>query len=261
MAYSESSTGDDARQMSAVSRTITVLETLARHSSVNLENLAKETQLPKATLLRFLSTLTSLGYVHKDSTDRYSLTLRMFSVGSHVLSHIDLLDVARPFASELCERFGETVHMGILTEDEAVYILKKESSYTVRMYSRVGKTIPLYCTAIGKILLAGMDATHVSDYLARTALKPFTPKTLRTPGQIFQELDLISARGWAMDDEEHEEGVVCIGAGIHDYTGRTVAAMSVSWPLFRFVEINTADAAAIITDTCGRISRILGRES
>lgn len=258
MVYAESTVDNDAKQMSAVSRTITVLETLARHGSLNLESLAREAHLPKATVLRFLATLTSLGYVHKDSADRYSLTLRMFSVGSHVLSHIDLMDVARPFASELCERFGETVHMGILTEDQAVYVLKKESSYTVRMYSQVGKAIPLYCTAIGKNLLAGMDDRQVAAYIARTNLKPFTPNTLRTPQQLSQELAQVRLQGWAMDDEEHEEGVVCIGAGIQDYTGKTVAAMSVSWPLFRFVEVDKEEATTAITDTCNRISRILG---
>jgi IclR family KDG regulon transcriptional repressor len=80
----------------------------------------------------------------------------MFSIGSHGLEHLDLINLAQPLAELLCENLGETVHMGILEDDHAVYVLKKESSYTLRMYSRVGKMIPLYCTAIGKILLSDM---------------------------------------------------------------------------------------------------------
>lgn len=260
MAGKESSVDNDARQMSAVTRTITVLETLSRHGSLNLESLARETGLPKATLLRFLTTLGCLGYVHKDSSDLYSLTLKMFSIGSHVLSHIDLMDVARPFATELCDTLGETIHMGILTDNQAVYILKKESTYTVRMYSQVGKAIPLYCTAIGKNLLADMTEAQIDGYLSRTPLKPFTPHTLRTGEQLKTALEQVKAQGWAMDDEEHEEGVVCIGSAIRDYRGKVVAGMSVSWPLFRFAEIDREQATQIIVDTCLRISRILGYE-
>ena len=104
---------DDEKQMSAVLRTINILETLSECESSNLESLSKETELPKATLLRFLSSLANLGYVYRDSADRYHLTLKMFSVGSRSLKYIDLISTARPFAHELCKTLGETVHMGI----------------------------------------------------------------------------------------------------------------------------------------------------
>src|SRR5690554_6125431 len=164
---------------SGVIRTITIMETLSRHQAINLESLSKETNLPKATLLRFLSTLVTLGYVYRDPHDLYSLTLKMFSVGSRGLEHLDLINLASPIAQNLCEELGETVHMGVLEEDSAVYVLKKESSYTIRMYSRVGKTIPLYCTAIGKILLSDFDEREYATYLKKVPLKPFTVNTLR----------------------------------------------------------------------------------
>ncbi|MDY4610217.1 MAG: IclR family transcriptional regulator [Sphaerochaetaceae bacterium] len=253
-------TGSDKQQISSVVRTITILERLARHKSINLEQLAKETELPKATLLRFLSTLASLGYVYRDPGDRYSLTLKMFSVGSHGLEHLDLINLAQPIAELLCENLGETVHMGILEDDHAVYVLKKESSYTLRMYSRVGKMIPLYCTAIGKILLSDMSEQEVEEYLAGRQLKPFTPKTLRTPEAVKAELAAIRARGWAMDDEEHEQGIMCIGAPVRDYTGKVIAAMSVSWPLFRFERKGFDLTVEMIKQACGRLSELLGWE-
>ena len=148
--------------MSAVERTVRILEVLSRAGAINLENLSRETDLPKATLLRFLGTLSALGYVCRDDADRYSLTLKLFSISSRALQHSDLIAKARPFAQQLCQSLGETVHMGILEGDRAVYVLKEESSYTLRMYSRIGKTIPLYCTAIGKIFLSqmGEEALH-----------------------------------------------------------------------------------------------------
>ena len=156
---------DDENRMSAVERTMLILETLSKAEAINLENMAKMTALPKATLLRFLSSLISLGYVYRDSADQYHLTLKMFMVGSRSLSHIDLVSTAKPFAKKLSQELGETVHMGILEDDEAVYVLKEESSYTLRMYSRVGKIIPLYCTAIGKVFLSEMSDEELDGYL------------------------------------------------------------------------------------------------
>lgn len=251
----------EKQQTSGVIRTIAILETLARHQSINLEQLSKQTKLPKATLLRFLSTLVSLGYVYRDNSDLYSLTLKMFSVGSRGLEHIDLIHVANPIAQQLCTELGETVHMGVLEGDKAVYVLKKESSYTIRMYSRVGKAIPLYCTAIGKILLADMDKQELKTYLSQVQLKPFTPNTIRDVSILDSELQQIRNQGWASDNEEHEMGTLCIGAPIRDYTSKVVAAMSVSWPLFRFDAREQQRITSSILEACAQLSRLLGWEA
>ncbi len=249
---------EDEKQMSAVMRTISILEALSEVEGINLESLSRTTELPKATLLRFLSTLTSLGYVYRDGADMYHLTLKMFSVGSRSLKHMDLINTAKPFAKKLCQELGETVHMGILEGNNAVYVLKEESSYTLRMYSRVGKVIPLYCTAIGKIFLADMSEQDIENYFRTNPLKPFTPKSIRTHQALLEELERTRTRGWAIDDEEHEENVFCIGAPVRDYTGRTIAAMSVSWPIFRFNQDSFQEIAERIRETTGELSRVLG---
>lgn len=249
---------DDEKQMSAVMRTINILETLSQCESINLESLAKETELPKATLLRFLSSLVNLGYVYRDSADRYHLTLKMFSVGSRSLKYIELISTAEPFARELCRSLGETVHMGIPQDDSAVYVLKEESSYTLRMYSRVGKMIPLYCTAIGKIFLSEMSNEELDGYLGRNALKPYTPKSIRSEEALKEELARIRARGYSIDDEEHEMQVMCIACPIRDYTGKVFAAMSVSWPVFRFDKDNFDECVKKIRSCTNKLSEILG---
>lgn len=251
---------DEEKQMSAVLRTISILEALSGVEAINLESLAKMTKLPKATLLRFLSTLISLGYVFRDDADMYHLTLRMFSIGSRSLSHIDLVSTAKPFAKRLAEELGETVHMGILQDDFAVYVLKEESIYTLRMYSQVGKTIPLYCTAIGKIFLSEMNESELEEYLDTHSLRPFTPKSIKTREELKKELSLTKHRGWAMDDEEHEMTIKCIGAPVRDYTGKVVAAISVSWPVFRFEDKDKNELTRIITSTTKELSAILGYE-
>ena len=250
----------DKQLTSGVVRTIAILETLSQYQHINLENLAKETKLPKATLLRFLSTLVSLGYVYRDPTDLYSLTLKLFSLGSHGLEHIDFISLANPVAQKLCAQLGETVHMGVLEGKTAVYVLKKESSFTIRMYSRVGKTIPLYCTAIGKVLLSDMSEHELQQYLGKVTLKPFTPNTIKDEQSLRFELEKVRTQGWASDDEEHEIGTLCIGAPIRDYTGKVIAAMSVSWPLFRFDPEDMKRFTASILAECNNLSKLLGWE-
>lgn len=249
---------DDEKQMSAVMRTISILEALSEVEGTNLENLSKVTELPKATLLRFLSTLISLGYVYRDGADMYHLTLKMFSVGSRSLRHMDLINTAKPFAKELCQELGETVHMGILEGNSAVYVLKEESSYTLRMYSRVGKVIPLYCTAIGKIFLSDMNEHEIENYFREVPLKPYTPKSIRTHHALVEELERTRLRGFSIDDEEHEEKVFCIGVPVRDYTGHIIAAMSVSWPVFRFNQDSFQGIAKKIVDTAEALSKVLG---
>lgn len=246
------------KQTSAVSRTITVLEILSHYKSINLEQLAKETDLPKATLLRFLSTLTTLGYVYRDPFDQYSLTLKMFSVGSRGLEHIDLIRIARPVAEELAEKLGETVHMGILEDLSAIYVLKIESKYTIRMHSRVGKSIPLYCTAIGKMLLAGLDDKERAAIISKIKLVPFTPHTIKNAPALESEIATISKENCSMDREEHEMGVSCIAAPVRDHTGTTVAALSASWPMFRYEKEKQKDYIAAVQDAAAKISSLLG---
>ena len=243
--------------MSAVVRTVKILEVLSRAGSINLENLSRETDLPKATLLRFLNTLSGLGYVCRDDTDYYSLTLKLFSIGSRALGNTDIIASARPFARQLCQSLGETVHMGILEGDRAVYVLKEESSYTLRMYSRIGKTIPLYCTAIGKIFLSEMSPAELDTYLQAHVLKPYTSRTVVSVDALKEQLALIKRRGWSIDDQEHELGIRCVAAPIKNEQGIAYAAISLSAPTTRLSEDRVPLLASQITSAASQISRLL----
>ena len=246
------------KTISAVSRAFTIMEKLSLVSSSGLEELARTSRLAKPTVYRFLLTLRELGYVRKDDAERWFLTMKFFAVGARALDHIQLPAVARPIAERLSADLGETVHMGILDEDEAIYVLKIESKYTIRMYSRVGKRIPLYCTAIGKTLLADLDALERRRILEETRLVPFTPNTLHDIPALEQELRRIRDGGIAADSEEHELGITCLAAPVRDHTGRAVAAISASWPSFRFDGARRDEYAARIKAAAAEISGILG---
>lgn len=246
--------------VSAAARALAVLECLSRRKSVGLEELSRELGLAKPTVSRFLQTLQGLGYARRDESERWAMTLKAFNVGSRALDHLDLYSAARPVAEELAEQLGETVHMGVREGDSAVYVLKIESRYTIRMFSRVGRRIPLYCTAIGKVLLAYSSPDERKEALEGVKLVAFTPNTIISRSVLETELKRVKAQGYARDAEEHEEGITCLGAPILDRDGGVAAALSASWPVFRFGDGRVADKAAAIATAARRISVLLGYE-
>jgi IclR family KDG regulon transcriptional repressor len=145
--------------------------------------------------------------------------------------------------------------LGVLEGNTAVYILKIESHCTIRMFSRMGRRVPLYCTAIGKTLLAYAKSEDREAALKGVRLLAFTPKTLTTRAGLHAELERIREQGFALDAEEHEEGIHCIGAPIFDHTGGVVATLSASWPGFRYqreeesAQVEKVKAAALKVST------------
>ncbi|HET6410878.1 MAG TPA: IclR family transcriptional regulator C-terminal domain-containing protein [Anaeromyxobacter sp.] len=244
--------------VSAVARAFSVLERISREPSLSLEKLSRDVHLAKATAYRLLNTLRTLGYVRRDEQDRWAMTLKLFNTGSRALDHLDLYAAARPVAEELAEHLGETVHMGVLEGDAAVYILKIESKHTIRMFSRVGRRIPLHCTAIGKVLLAFAPPAERAATLRAMRLASHTPRTLTARVAVEADLDKVRRQGFALDDEEHEHGIRCIGAPVFGHTGEVLAALSASWPSFRFPADGFQAATEAVRVAAARISSILG---
>lgn len=246
-------------ELGTVSRALAILESLSKVRDANLETIAQQAGLPKTTTLRLLTTLTENKYVVKDSNDRYYLSMKMFAVGSRALSHIDLIDISRPIARELSKATGETVHMGILEEKRALYVLKNESHYNIRMYSRIGRSCPLHSSAMGKCLMIDKDSSFIDDYAASGELVSYTPKTISTKEALAKELEKVRQQGYAVDDEENESQIVCVAAPIIDYEGKVVAAMSVSTPTFRLDDAKLKKNIGLVVEYCQKISTILGK--
>lgn len=247
--------------VSAAVRVLSILEKLTRQRAITLEELSREIKLAKPTVYRFLLTLQELGYARRADGERWAITFKMFNVGSRVLDHLDLHAAARPVAEKLAEELGETVHMGVLDGDSAVYVLKIESQNNIRMYSRVGRRMPLYCTSIGKALLAFMSEGERDVALKGVRLLAMTKTTITSRAALNAELARVRKQGFALDNEEREEGVHCIGAPIFDYTGAVVAALSASWPSFRYSRGEEKEKVGKVKAAAANISGILGYAS
>ena len=244
--------------VSAAVRVLAVLDQLSRQRAVGLEDLSRQLKLAKPTVYRFLLTLQELGYARRVDGERWAMSMKLFNMGSRALDHLDLHAAARPVAEALADELGETVHMGVLDGDSAVYVLKIESKYTIRMYSRVGRRMPLYCTAIGKILLAFGKESDREAGLKGVRLLAITKNTLTTRAELDAELAQIREQGFARDNEEREENLHCIGAPIFDYTGAVVAALSVSWPSFRYELSEERGWIDRVKSAAAEISAVLG---
>ena len=181
-------------------RLFLVLETLADTGSVTLADLCRQLDLNKSTLHRLLSSLIYMGYVKQDGeTGKYSLSLKLLGLSNKLLVHMDILDAVRPSLKVLAQETGETVHFVQLDGVEAVYIYKEESTQnSVRMVSKVGSRIPLYCSGVGKAIAADMDQSQIQSIWEHSTIRKLTPHTIIDYTQFLEKIKEAREKGYAL---------------------------------------------------------------
>ena len=189
----------------SVERIFQLIEHLAAHpTGVSLQRLAEETGLAKSTVHRLLASLVGLGYVVQDEENgHYRLTLKMFELSSGIVDSMDIMGVAKAHLERLSQRTGEAVHLVIRDGRDIVYIYKTESG-PMRMSSRVGLRSPLYCTGVGKAILATLPGDELEDIWTHSNVKKLTDKTITDLEELRSQVVEVRANGYAIDDEENE---------------------------------------------------------
>lgn len=211
----------------AAEKLLRALDALPDHP--RLTDLARASGLSKSTVHRLLQTMLADGFASFDAeSGHYTPGPRLLALAGRTLHRVDATVGAEPMLLDLQRETGATVHLAVLAGDEAVYVRKLEADKPYRMVSRVGMAVPLHCTGIGKAMLAGMSEDEVRAFAARAGLERRTPNTITDIERLVTEVAKTADRGWSMDLEENEVGIVCVGAGVQDHTGRTIAALSVS---------------------------------
>lgn len=231
----------------SIERALDLLEYLARSSNwVGISELSAATGQPVGTVHRLLQTLMARDYVVRDSrTRRYALgpAFRMLA-GAELLTP-NWNEIATPFLRELVEISGETANLAVLERDRAVYMALAQPARMVRMFTEIGNRVPLHCTGCGKVLLAYQPENVIAAVIATAGLPAYTEKTITDPAQFRQELATIRQRGYAIDNEEQEEGVRCLAVPVYGTDGKVVAAISISGPSSR---VQTARIPALLPD-------------
>ncbi|MFA9463146.1 MAG: IclR family transcriptional regulator [Velocimicrobium sp.] len=226
---------EDKNPIQVADRIFLVIETLASIGPCGLMELSNELHLNKTTVHRILNSLLYMGYVKQDpSTSKYRLGFKLLDIANQILAKIDIVNIAKPFLHELAQKTGETVHLVELDTINAVYIDKVESSQnSVRMVSKVGKSIPLYCSGVGKALLSEMTDNDITRVWNQSEINPVTIYTITDFQKFMECVKEIRTTGYALDNEENEIGVRCIAAALKDFTGMTRYAFSLSAPVNR----------------------------
>jgi len=245
----------------SVDRAFQLLETISLHpQGLSLSELVAQTQLNKSTAYRLLASLIAHGYVIKDSrSNTYHISLKLYEIGCRTVNANGFLPVVEPVLRELAVQTNEAIHFVLREENSVVYLYKEEPVQSViHMASRIGLRNPMYCTGVGKCILANLPPEAVRGIWDRSVITAFTPNTITDFDRLTAELKQIKAQGYALDNEEHEPGVFCIAAPIFDYSAHPVAAISVSAPASRMEPERIQEIAAQVVSSAGAITGVLG---
>ena len=248
----------------SLERALNIIEALsARSGGLGVSEISEVTHLHKSTVHRLLSTLRSYNYVYQDArTEKYLLGSKILEISGSIMDGFDVRTIARPVLEELCRDVGEAVHLCILDGLDAVYIDKIDNeSRSIRMYSQIGKRIPVYSSASGKVLLAEENKDKLELLASRLDFINFTKYTIKNKESFLSEISQIPKRGYAVDWFEHEDSVLCIAAPIFNLEKKIVAAISVSAGIWNLDENLFSKMREEVYLAAKKVSKYMGASS
>jgi IclR family transcriptional regulator, acetate operon repressor len=254
---------DQRYRVLSLGRALDLVEIVARHgkNGGRLTDLAHELGLSKASTFAILQTLLSRGYVAdfgKGSTRRYRLGMALARLGDLAISNIALADVAIPILHDLTDELSMTSRLAILDDGYAVVIGRVDAPGAIRFDAALGRSELPHCSAVGKALLSALPKAEAAAILQKLDLPRRTPHTITDPTALMAELQRSAERGYALDDEEDNEGVACIGACVYDRSGKAIGAISVTGLKPRDWDTRQKTLAGAVMRVAASISQQLG---
>ena len=235
----------DPKRIQVIDRAAALLDAIARYPEpVSLKILSAETGLHASTAHRILASLIENRFVERDPGGRYRLGLRLLQLGVRLHSNIDLRAVALPVMERLRDQLGESVNLTIREGDMVVYIEKATPNRMMHVQQLIGSRAPLHVTAVGKLMLGAAGEAAIRGYAQRTNLPSYTRNTITTLPRLITECTEAVQQRYALDNEEAEIDVGCIGVLLYDSTGNVAAGLSVSAPIERRRQAWVADLQA-----------------
>ena len=252
-------TGAGAGHTQALSRGLAILEALATtDGGATLMTLAEMLTLPAPTAHRLLATLEQAGYVQQGAGGEWLVGVRAFRVGSAFLDHRNLVVQAYPRLKHLMEQSGETTSLAVPDGGEAVFVEQVQCRELMRMSTKIGARAPLHASGVGKAMLAAMADAAVAAVLAKPGLVRHTANTIVDRERLAAELGITRERGYAIDDEEHADGMRCVAAPIWDDNGEPWAAISLAGPTSRITAGRIDELGRLVRTTAAAITAALG---
>jgi IclR family acetate operon transcriptional repressor len=246
-------------KLNTLRKALEILDFIVKNpGDVSVTEVADRFGMSVSNAYKYLVVLEEKGLVLRKRDKRYIPGYKLVEYGSLVLRRIDLRDIAHDHLVEVMKKSGETVHLILKDGFEGVYIDKVEGEHSLPMVSRVGMKIDLYSTASGKAILAFLPSEELEEYLKLVEMKPKTPNTITDPRMLKRELEKIRRRGYAVDNEENEIGIMCVGVPIFDHREYPIAAMSISGAARKFTKEKIEEYANLLVEIAEKISKKLG---
>ncbi len=230
-------------------------------SELGVSELSKILKLHKNKIFRLLATLECMGYIEQDpSNENYRLGLKSLELGQSFIHHLRLLSIAKPVLKDLVDKLKESAYVGVIRGKNVIYLDIVEADRVLKVASRVGNMLPIYATAIGKSQIA-FETVETVEKLLPEKLASFTKNTITDRTVFFKELEKVKKQGYAIDNEELDEGIICIGAPLRDYTTHIIGGISISAPVIRTTPEKLKNEIIPSTiEASNAISRKLGYE-
>ena len=243
----------------SVSKALDILSLFSvSEPNLALGEISHRLEIPKSTVHHLLTTMASHGYIEQGEDGTYALGRTVIALTQNVLVNVQVRDRAAPLLRTLADSCDESVYLTVRDRDRALYIYAIESSHRLLARTAVGDRAPLYCTSVGKAILAFMPEGEADAVLDSKPLPAFTPHTLIDHGALYTDLKLTRTRGYAVDNQEHELHTFCVGAPIFDARQSVIGSCSVSGVDPRIVGDRLDMLARSVVGTAQEISRRMG---
>lgn len=246
----------------AVERALQILECFDdEHSERGISEISQAVGLHKATAHRIVTTLSNFGYLERASDgQKYRLGIQLATLGSRVVNRMDLRSEALPYMQELVKQWDEVCDLSIFDQGSVFYIEVLQDNHALKISASVGQSLPAHCTASGKMFLAHLPTRELEKYLSQS-LASHTENTISSPEVLRKQLEEIRKQGYAIDQEEYEEGISSVAAPITNRKGQVIAVISMPGPTNRMMPDRLCEIAKPLVSAAQNISKKLGWHS
>ena len=245
----------------SAARTIDILELFSKKGKpLTLTEISKTLGIPKTSAFDIIYTLLDKNILEYNNKQfkTFQIGLRLFEITLLALGKTDLHRVSRPYLDQLLEKTGETIYLAVENNGEVVYLDKAEGTSAVRFAAELGTRRPIYCTGLGKAILATHTDTKVREIIKRNRLTPFTENTITTYNELLEELEAIRERGYAIDNQECVKDIFCVAAPIYGTSDKPIAAISIATNASSMDARKLEKLSVLISENALKISRRLG---
>ncbi len=251
---------DNSSHVKSVARALQILDLMAeKRESLSLKDIADSLNWPKSTVHGIISTMRDYGYISQSERDgKYTLGVRLFELGNILQTSWDIHEIARPMMMKLNAQFGETVHLATEDNGEVLYLEKIDSHHLLRIVSQVGSRLPMYCTGVGKVLLAFQSPQKKANLIKQQSFQSYTGRTITNISALEKELTYIREKGFACDNGEIMDSLQCVAAPIYDKDCNVSYALSVSGLSNNMNQDHIESITRALLSACRNISKEFG---